>query len=97
MENDNNLVGNMSTVVKYISMLIAGYLISLLASQGLNLNISETMLSEVITSIIFLILAHIDATHPNTFKTLGNSPAQKETEWSEPLNPEYTSDENDSC
>lgn len=68
----NNYVGNISTVVKYVSMLIAGYFISLLASYGFNLNVDQTLLSEIIGSIIFLILAHIDATHPNTLKILGN-------------------------
>ncbi len=70
--NDSNYTGNISTIVKYVSMMIAGYTISLLASKGLNLPIDETMLSQIIGAIIGLILAHIDATHPNNFKILGN-------------------------
>lgn len=70
--NDSNYTGNISTIVKYVSMMIGGYTISLLASKGLNLPIDETMLSQFIGAIIGLILAHIDATHPNNFKILGN-------------------------
>lgn len=82
--NDNNYTGNISTIVKYISMLLAGYLISALAAKGLNLNIPQSMLSELIGSIIFLILAHIDATHPNTLKILGNHTNQNNTPGDDP-------------
>ena len=98
--DDTNIIGNISTIVKYVSMLIAGYLISLLASKGLNLNISETMLSELIGSIIFLTLAHIDATHPNTFQILGNQKPRtyEEAYKKEPKNPEPNDgDEDDTC
>lgn len=63
--NDTNFIGNISTIVKYVSMLISGWFIGLLVSHGLNLPIGTEELSQVITAIIFLILAHIDATHPN--------------------------------
>lgn len=66
MEETNFNIGNISTIVKYVSMLIAGWCIGLLASHGLNLPIGAENLSEVITAIIFLLLAHIDATNPNT-------------------------------
>lgn len=72
IENNNNYLGNISTIVKYISMMIAGYLISFLAGKGLNLPIDAQMLSEIIGTIIFFILAHIDAKNPNNFKILGN-------------------------
>lgn len=72
IENNNNYIGNISTIVKYISMMMAGSLITFLAGKGLNLPIDAQMLSEIIVTIIFFILAHIDATHPNTFKILGN-------------------------
>lgn len=62
----DNYIGNISTIVKYISMLIAGWFIGLLANYGFNLGIASEGLSELIGAIIFLILAHIDATHPNT-------------------------------
>ena len=61
-----NYIGNISTIVKYFSMAIAGVFIGLLADFGLNIPVDESALGEVIGAIIFLILAHIDATHPNT-------------------------------
>lgn len=64
--NETNFLGNVSTIVKYVSMLIAGWFIGLLVNHGLNLPISTEGLSEIISAIIFLALAHIDATHPNT-------------------------------
>lgn len=66
MSNENNYIGNISTIVKYISMLIAGWFIGLLVSHGFNLPISVEELTQVISAIIFLALAHIDATNPNT-------------------------------
>lgn len=67
MEKNTNYIGNLSTVVKYLSMCLAGVIIGTLANHGLHLPVDEQGFSEVIGAIIFLILAHIDATHPNTF------------------------------
>jgi hypothetical protein len=58
-------------------MCLAGAFIGLMTRYGLQIPISETGLSELIGAIIFLILAHIDATHPNTFF---NSESDPETE-----------------
>ena len=68
-----NYTGNISTIVKWISMIIAGQVIGALAAQGLNLNVNATTLSEVIGAFIFLIIGYIDAKYPNTFKILGNA------------------------
>lgn len=92
-----NYIGNLSTIVKYVSMLIAGWFIGLLANYGLNLGIDAELLSEVIGAIIFLILAHIDATHPNTiFNKIKETPPQ-EYENIQDVDPasEYESDTND--
>ena len=62
----SNTIGNISTIVKYVSMLIAGWFIGLLASKGLQIPVDEQGLSQCISAIIFLLLAHIDATNPNT-------------------------------
>lgn len=85
MSNEDNYIGNISTVVKYISMLFAGWFIGLLVSHGFNLPISETELTQLISSAIFLALAHIDATNPNTI-------FNKKT-----TSDEITGDENEGC
>ena len=99
----DNAIGNLSTVIKIISMSLAGWFIGILISKGLNLPISEAQLSEVISSIIFIIIGYIDAKYPNTLKFLGNNTTT--TTSSEPviedvLNDEYTTefgDDADGC
>ena len=91
-----NYIGNISTIVKEISMLIAGWSIGLLAAYGLNLGVDASTLAEVIGAFIFLIIGYIDAKNPNTFKFLGNDSTPVAAE-SEILNDEYvTGDEDDS-
>ena len=81
----NNEIGNLSTIVKFISMTIAGYLIGALASKGLNLPIDADILSQMIGALIFFGLAYIDAKYPNTFKFLGNAPFEEVMETEEDL------------
>lgn len=69
-----NAIGNISTVIKIISMAIAGQCIGILVSHGLDLGIDASQLSEVIFLIIGVLLAYVDAKYPNTFKFLGNQP-----------------------
>ena len=57
-----NEIGNLSTIVKFVSMTLAGYLIGALASKGLNLPIDADLLSQMIGALIFFGLAYIDAT-----------------------------------
>ena len=66
MSDENNYIGNISSIVKTISMLIAGAIIGLLANYGLKLGVDTATLSEVIGAIIFLGLAYIDMKYPNT-------------------------------
>lgn len=66
-----NYTGNISTIVKWLSMIIAGKVIGTLAAHGLNLGVDATTLSECIGAIIFLGIGYIDARFPNTFKFLG--------------------------
>ena len=68
-----NEIGNLSTIVKFISMTIAGYLIGALASKGLNLPIDADILAQLISALIFFGLAYVDAKYPNTFEFLGNA------------------------
>lgn len=83
-----NYTGNISTIVKIVSMMIAGNVIGALAAQGLNLNVDAKVLSEVIGSFIFLGIGYIDAKYPNTFKFLGNAKVPVAPE-DEILNQEY--------
>ena len=71
--NENNTIGNTTTIIKMISMTLAGYIIATLTAHNLNLNIDASMLAEVIGAIIFLALGYLDAKYPNTFKFLDNA------------------------
>ena len=71
--DDNNYVGNITTIVKLISMPLAGWVIAWALSKGFNLPISQQELSEIIGMIIFFVIGYIDARNPNTLKWLGNA------------------------
>ena len=91
----DNKIGNISTIVKFLALTMAGWIISTLAAQGYELGIDATTLASVIGAIIGLCLAYIDAKYPNSFGWLGN--AQLPVDPSEPvLNDEYECD-NDGC
>ena len=76
-----NEIGNISTVIKFVSMTIAGYLIGALAAQGLDLPFDAEVLSQLISTLLFFCLAYIDAKYPNTFSFLDNAPSfEVETE-----------------
>ena len=77
MSDENNYIGNLSSIVKTISMLIAGAIIGLLANYGLKLGVDTATLSEVIGAIIFLGLAYVDMKYPNTM-IRGKTPTQDE-------------------
>ena len=70
--DDKNYIGNISTIIKFISMTIAGWLIAELVAHGINLPIDEVTLSQYIGMVIGFIIAYIDAKHPNSFDWLGN-------------------------
>lgn len=69
----NNYVGNASTIIKLVGMTIAGWVISVLASQGLDLGVDASVLGEVIGAFVGLAFGYIDAKYPNTFSWLGNA------------------------
>lgn len=69
----NNYVGNASTIIKLVGMTIAGWVISILASHGLNLGVDVSALGEVIGAFVGLAFGYMDAKYPNTFSWLGNA------------------------
>lgn len=78
--NETNTIGNTTTIIKMISMTLAGYIIATLTAHNLNLNIDASMLAELIGAIIFLALGYLDAKYPNTFKFLNNNVESQEDE-----------------
>ena len=70
----SNNSGNISTIIKWISMIFAGWMIGFLAAHGLHLNIDQALLSEVIGAVIWMFLGYWDAKDSNTFGFLGNAP-----------------------
>lgn len=99
MSDGNNYIGNLSSIVKTISMLIAGAIIGLLANYGLKLGVDTATLSEVIGAIIFLGLAYIDMKYPNTIirgKTT-TTPDNTIEEEDLLLNEEYEFGDDDGC
>ena len=75
---NEDYLGNITTIIKALSMIIAGWTIGRLAAYGLNLPVSEAELSEFIGSIILLILAWLDAKYPNTFMDKSRKTPTKE-------------------
>jgi len=69
----DNKIGNLSTIIKIVSMTIAGWIISTLAAQGYNLGVDAVTLASVIGAFIGLALAYIDAKYPNTLAIFDNA------------------------
>ena len=89
-----NYIGNLSTIVNEICMLIAGWAIWTLAAHGLELGVDAATLAQMIGAFIFLIIGYIDAKFPNTFKFLGNG-VKPVTGEETILNDEYVTGEED--
>ena len=64
--NKTDLIGNITTLIKLVSMILAGYVIGITASHGMNLPVTESQIAEAISTILFIILAYFDAKYPNT-------------------------------
>ena len=96
-EENTNFIGNLSTILKTLCMMIAGYAIGYAVSIGLDLPIDATQLSEILFTILCTIGAYIDAKNPNSFKWLHNdtpAPTEQQLVLKEiVLNEEYETDE----
>ena len=64
---DTNILGNTSTIIKTVCMWISGYAIGYFISIGLNLPVNQEELAELIFIIITTLLAYIDAKYHNTY------------------------------
>ena len=92
----DNTIGNLSTIIKIISMTLAGWIITTITAQGYNLGVDAVTLASVIGAVIGLLLSYIDAKYPNSFSWLGNAPVPIDS--TEPvLNDEYECEDNDGC
>ena len=60
-----NFIGNGSTIVKYILVMIATKTIAVAAAHGYNLPVNEIQLAEILGYILGFIIATIDAKWPN--------------------------------
>ena len=84
----DNLIGNTSTIVKTLSLTLAGYILAGLAAQGYDLGIDVNILASLIGAVIGFAISYIDAKYPNSFGWLGNGKRVIETEETV-LNDEY--------
>lgn len=70
-------------------MAIAGWAIGIMVSNGLQLPITESQLSEILFTIIIFIIGYLDSKYPNTFSFLGNTSKGTIKGDDRVLNPEY--------
>lgn len=86
-------IGNITTIIKTISMIIAGWAIGTAAAHNLDLGIDAATLSQVIAAIIFFILAYFDAKYPNNLKIFKNNTPEDQPSGEVVLNDEYEYDD----
>lgn len=83
-----NLKGNITTIIKIVSMTVAGYLVAFLATKGCQ--IDEKVAAQLISTLLFFALSIIDGKYPNTFGFLDNAMVEHKIETEEDLiNDEY--------
>ena len=92
---NKDIIGNITTIGKFIAMIIAGWFIGFCVSKGIQLPVDQETLSEIIFAIILLVWGYFDAKYQNTLFGK-NTPAVEKEE--KVLNPEYECDgEDDGC
>ncbi len=62
---EKNILGNGSTIVKYILVMIATKTIAVAAAHGYNLPVDAVQLAEILGYILGFLIATIDAKWPN--------------------------------
>ena len=58
-------IGNATTILNTVFLVIAGYVIGFLISIGINLPITDVQLASLLTSFVFLIFGYINAKYHN--------------------------------
>lgn len=83
---DNNIQGNLSTIILFLYIIISPYIESL--------GITQSMFAEVCFAIIGLVIAVWSAYNPNSLKVFGNNKnnCQCTCNTEEVLNDEYITD-----
>lgn len=84
----DNFKGNITTLIKIVSMTLSGYLVAYLSTKGLNMD--EQVAAQLISTLSFFALSIIDSKYPNTFSFFENAPEPLETEETV-LNDDYES------
>ncbi len=69
---DNNLFGNLTTIVNFLSLAIFPYV----SIYG----ITQDQLTALLCAVIGILFAYVNAKHPNTFGFLGNDPVHSEVQ-----------------
>lgn len=63
--NNHNIIGNGSTILKYILIMIATKIIAVALANGINLPLTAVELAEILGYLLGFIIATIDAKYPN--------------------------------
>ena len=69
----NEVIGNTTTIGKFLLIAFAGWIISLAAAKGFNLPVDAATLAQVLGVIFGFAYSYLDAKYPNTFDWLGNA------------------------
>jgi hypothetical protein len=83
-----DIIGNTTTIGKFLLITFAGWILSLAAAKGFNLPVDAATLAQVLGVIFGFAYSYLDAKYPNTFDWLGNA-MNKTIEDDEVLNLEY--------
>ena len=67
MLDNSNILGNGSSIFKTVGLLIAGYIIPIFVSNGVNLNGQETQITQLLGLIIASALSYVDMKYANSF------------------------------
>lgn len=74
---NENLFGNVTTVVNVLSLAIFPYV----SMYG----VTQDQLTSILCAIIGVLFAYLNAKYPNTFKFLGNAPVNAEAQTEEEI------------
>ena len=89
------IIGNTTTIGKFLLITFAGWILSLTASKGLNLPVDAVTLTQILGVILGIAYSYLDAKYPNSFDWLGNAMNKTIDADETILNDEYTLPNND--